>query len=385
MERGLCKCAKRYRLYYDESNNVRVFLLNGARYNIDNDPNQSISPVFVLAGIALALDNVDVNFEGLKESLCLQDSSEELKFDQMVTLRARFSPVEAFKYVLGGRRFNTLFKWLLDKKVYVHYYVVNTVHWSFLDIIEDLVLYLGDLQEEFKQYYYKDCLYALIKLDKHDFLSLMTEFNYPRIDSDNGFVFLERLYGLVQCNVAKLFNEQGETGRCSMLLHLGLFFYKCLNAGRERIEFTLVFNGNKNVLIEEFSPFYLYRIKTFPQGLHVLDNENDIEERMNNILQKDAELSGIGFAFVESKLDENLPVQISDVIAGLFRVCFAFLESASDKDIDTFAASLSYMQKKNFDLFKRILMDSSGECDLFHFRTIVPSDEKKLHKLLQLR
>jgi hypothetical protein len=40
---------KKYTLYYDESNNVRKLLLSGSEFNIDRDPNQDSSPIFILA------------------------------------------------------------------------------------------------------------------------------------------------------------------------------------------------------------------------------------------------------------------------------------------------------------------------------------------------
>ena len=43
---------KQYEIYYDESNNIRKLYLEGEQYNIDKDPNQESSPIFVLAGIS---------------------------------------------------------------------------------------------------------------------------------------------------------------------------------------------------------------------------------------------------------------------------------------------------------------------------------------------
>ena len=61
----------KYSLYYDESNNIRKLLLEGDEYNIDNDPNQESSPIFVLAGIAFNEESESVDFEDLKKKLYL--------------------------------------------------------------------------------------------------------------------------------------------------------------------------------------------------------------------------------------------------------------------------------------------------------------------------
>ncbi|WP_180796338.1 DUF3800 domain-containing protein, partial [Vibrio parahaemolyticus] len=133
-----------YSLYYDESNNIRKLLLDGDEYNIDNDPNQDSSPIFVLAGIAFSQASQSVDFEDLKKQLCLQKGATELKLAQMIKIRAKYTPSQAFKYALGSKRFKTFFQYLLSKKVFIHYEMINTVYWSFLDIIEDLVLCTED-------------------------------------------------------------------------------------------------------------------------------------------------------------------------------------------------------------------------------------------------
>lgn len=58
-------------LFYDESNNIRSLILSGDEYNIDNDPNQDSSPIFVLGGIAYKGNELDVgiNFNELKTKL----------------------------------------------------------------------------------------------------------------------------------------------------------------------------------------------------------------------------------------------------------------------------------------------------------------------------
>ena len=115
---------KQYEIYYDESNNIRKLYLEGEQYNIDKDPNQESSPIFVLAGIAFDSNSIELDFEQLKKDLQIPKNKEkgkqdrELKFSHMAKIRAKYTPIEAFKYALGSKHFKTLFNRLLSNKIF---------------------------------------------------------------------------------------------------------------------------------------------------------------------------------------------------------------------------------------------------------------------------
>lgn len=371
-----------YTIYYDESNNMRKLLLAGDEYNIDNDPNQTASAIFVLAGIAFDRNSNQIDFELLKKKLYLQKKCTELKFSQMVTIRAKYTPVEAFKYALGSKRFKALFEYLNSSNIFIHYKMINTVYWSFLDIIEDLVLCTDTEEDWINQFYYKDCLYRLIKLDKHSFLSLMTEFNYPNITKDNSLKFLERLSDLIMKNIAVKFSANSKDQDSEMLLKLGLLVYKCIHLFGEKLDFELVFSNEKDILIEDFSFFYMARLKAFPKSQHILDNECEVEEKINKLMSQDSDLKAIRFNFVESKEPQNYLVQISDVIAGFIRLYFDFLEFSTVEQINLFHSELNPIQKDTMVLFKKLLDKSIEECPILLHRVVVPADEYKASILL---
>lgn len=380
MELKLTK--NKYTIYYDESNNMRKLLLAGNEYNIDNDPNQNSSPIFVLAGIAFADCSKQIDFDLLKKKMQLQKECTELKFSQMVRIRAKHTPAEAFKYALGSRRFKTLFECLSSSDIFIHYKTINTVYWSFLDIIEDLVLCTNTQEDWMNQFFYKDCLYRLIKLDKESFLSLMTDFNYPNIKKEDSLNFLEGLHDLIIKNVAVKFCEDSNDLDSEMLVKLGFLVYKCIKLFAENFNFELVFDHNKDILIEDFSFFYVNRIKAFPNSQHILDNECEIEEKINNIRVHDLALDAINFSFVESKEAQNYLVQISDVTAGFIRLYFNFLEHASIDEVNLFMDSLNPIQKETMSLFKELLDKSVKECHILLHRVVVPMDEHKASILL---
>jgi hypothetical protein len=377
-------CEKKYSLYYDESNNIRKLVLDGDGYNIDNDPNQDQSPIFVIAGIAFSEKSKDVDFEDLRKQLYLQKLVTELKLANMVKIRAKYTPTQAFNYALGSKKIKALFKYLLSNNIFIHYEMINTVYWSFLDIIEDLVLCTNDPKDIVNQFTYKDCLYRLIKIDKENFLSLMTQSNYPNIGQHDSLRFIERLNDLIMRNIALKISKGEIDLDVEMLNCLGLLVFKCIKLFKDKINFELVFDSKKDILIEDFSFFYMHRMKMFPNSLHIFDNEPIVEKKINSAKNYDPDMVGLSFSFVESKKAENHLVQIADVVSGFIRIYFNFLEYASFEDVTKFVSELNQMQKETLVLFKKSLNQSAEESHILLHRVIVPIDEQKGALLFEL-
>ena len=369
-----------YAFYYDESNNIRKLLLAGCGYNIDNDPNQKSSPIFVLAGIALGEKSEKLDFDVLKKQL--KFSSDELKFRQMVKIKASYTPINAFKYALGQKRFKTIFEYLISKNIFIHYQAINTVYWSFIDIIDDLIVCTNVPSDYLNEFYYKDCLYRLIKVDKKSFLGLMTKFNYPNIEKKCALAFLKGLDELIKVNMTILISKLEHGQDFKMLMHLGVLVAKCIHFFPDKIDFELVFNSKKNLLIDDFSAFFLHKLKLFPSSHHVLDDESKIEAKLTELRKLDHDLDAVDFSFVVSKLPENYHVQISDVIAGFVMLYFDFLEYASIEEIIQFNSQLSPLQKNIMDSFSSMLDISDDECPGFFHRVIAPIDDHKASILL---
>ena len=367
----------RYTLFYDESNNVRALRLEGDQYNIDNDKNQIASPNFVLGGIACKDGVQDPNFETLRAKLRIhQKSATELKFKHLVEIKANHTQQEAFGIALNSARCCALFEWLEENEIFIHYQVTNLVYWTFLDIIEDLVLCLNQPNEYEDQFFYKNCLYRLIKLNKPGFLALMSKFDYPNISHEKSLPFLQELYELNRSAIANLFikNDQ-DSPDPHMLLRLGLLLYKCITLHSSDIKFDLVYENKKHLLIENLSGFYSRRIKMFPKSKQIFDDEKKVEKILKKNCVWDSELSSIDYKFVKSEDADNIPIQISDAVAGFGRCLYDFLESSSPKNVTKFKSSLNLRQKKTLDVFSRLVEASVSECDLFFYRVIVPSDE----------
>ena len=115
----------------------------------------------------------------------------------------------------------------------------------------------------------------------------------------------------------------------------------------------------------------------FPNSSHILDNEFEIEKKINHVKSYDFDLSELSFSFVESKEEDNYLVQISDVVSGFIRLYFDFLEYASIEETTSFASELNPLQKETLVLFKRLIDQSVNEDHILLHRVIVPIDEHK--------
>lgn len=372
-----------YTLYYDESNNMRVFSLREGMYNIDNDPNQKISPIFVLAGIALREDQSDLDFEGLQTSLRLQKTADELKFTNIVPLRANFTTHQAFKFTLGNRRILNILSWLIENDVSIHSFSVNTAFWSSLDIVEDLLCFGASDEELLSQHYYKDCLYKLTKSDKSGYIDLLNRFSYPKIEKEQSIPFLQALYEFNQAAWGKLVSNGLEdinpNSDFAHFMRLGLFFYKRLKCNVEDLEFALVYGKDEKILIGDFTSFYVNRISTFPASEHILDDEDKLEPLINDVFSAKGKIDKYNYSFVSSKC--NLPIQVADCIAGVFRVLLAYLEEATLEDVRLFLKGLNAMEEKNFLKLKQLLEGSIEECGLLFHTVMVPADLEKYEVL----
>lgn len=373
----------KYQLYYDESNNMRVFSLREGKYNIDSDPNQKISPIFVLAGIALKEQQSGLDFVALQKSLSLDKSATELKFKSVVALKAGFTPHQALKFTLGNRKIQNVLSWLVEHDVSIHVFSINTAFWSSLDIIEDLLCFDASMEETLSQHYYKDCLYKLIKNDKVGFINLLNEFGYPKIEKPKAVPFLKALHDFNRDAWVKLVPEDlkdtDPNGLCADLMRLGLFMYKRLELNADELEFTLVYGNDEKYLIGDFSNFYVNRISTFPASEHILDEEDKVKPLIDSVFAAMGKSDTYDYDFIKS--NESLPIQVADCVAGIFRVLLAYLEDSSLEDVKLFLKSLNPMEQKTFAKLKCLLEGSIEECGMLFHTVMVPADTEKYEVL----
>ncbi|MCU1788570.1 hypothetical protein CUU54_06815 [Pectobacterium polaris] len=379
---------KNYVFYYDESNNIRVFTLKGNKYNVDNNLQNFYSPIFVLAGVVTDKLEYKVSTQEIRTLLNIQSNAKEIKMKHV--------GAGDFPELMDSEKVNIFLTWLFESDFYIHYFATNTVYWSFLDIIEDIAYYLFDdkrnllFKKAFQNYfnirekldYYKNALYILIKKDKTGFLNLMNSFNYPEINNDNANKFYKcfRKFCRRHTNGYLSNNDKNPSHVEKPLLELTRLLSLCKDIDNAELTFD-----SKDILIDSFAPFYLNRVNGFRNSQHLLDEEDLIEPYLllstkNELINNEPNpYYGLDFKFVKSV--DNIEIQISDVVAGIIRSLYTFIEQIEYTEIDTFIDNTTELQRKNIKMLGMIISKSVEECEGFIFRTQPQMDELKMHKL----
>jgi len=366
-----------YTLYYDESNNVRKLSINVAEgtYNVDNDKNQVAAANFMLAGVMHKGTSSTADLPALFANLHLQKSAEELKFNQVAR--------GTFDRVLKSQQIRTLLRWVLDSDLYLHYFNLNLEYWSFIDIIDDCVLYCLNQGEltfpdvgSFRYYldYHKDALYRVIRARKAEFLDMAKRHGYPAIEGKEQ-VFIEAVKDQVNQHLTQLLSQQPSPALNDVNLFKSLAELLDLCASID--DMTLTLGSEENLLIDGFSVFYQNRAAAFPNSEHIFDEEDEVEPEIKALAGGEG-LPKFQYRFVDSVLTPL--TQVSDVLAGLYGSYFDFVEKKTYLDLAAFKDGLNSLQQENLALMKSLIMKTNEECPqlLFYVMTLGEHDKHRL-------
>jgi len=373
-----------YTFYYDESNNVRKLYLSKQidGYNVDHDEDKNTGVNFILGGIAHKGDSSTANFDALKKMIMLQSTAKEIKLKQIAT--------GDFIYMLNSKRLTGFLEWLNESDLFIQYFNLNMEYWSYLDIIEDCVLFCMEKkllrfydEIQFRQYQdlHKDELYKVILNDKTSFIKELKSFDYPYLGGKER-EFLKVMFNLTAEYAERIFNfplsTQDEKLQINSLCDL---LEMCIENGMEEFTFTLderfdnEVRDNDNYILDAFTFFYRHRATEFSESKHRFDVEEIVKEEFDKQKEHDKELAKVDISFIVS--DDNYFVQVSDVVAGLFQRYFHYINISKIVDVKTVRASLNPLQLKNLELFKSLITKSDNENDSFLFYVMSKSEHEK--------
>lgn len=387
---------KKYTFYYDESNNVRKLALSDKidGYNIEHDEDKYSSFNFVLGGVAHLNNSSTADFDELKKSIMLQPTAKEIKRDHIAT--------GDFIFMLNSRKLKGLFEWLLQSDLYVQYFNLNMEYWAYLDIIEDCVQFcLENHLLEFSsivhyrdyQNLHKDELYKIVSSNREKFIRFLKSYDYPYFTGKEKN-FLKDLHDIVlhHYNILlyKPLATQDEKLRMDSLREL---LEMCIQNGMNDFTLTTDFrfeakedkpktseNGDQddssdNYLVDAFAIFYQYRGMQFPNSKHIFDVEEVVKESFESSLQYDEKLVNFDYQFDISH--DNLFIQVSDVVAGVFQKYFAYLNANRIEGIKSVRDNLNPIQKANLALFRELINKSDSENKQFLFYVMSMAEHEK--------
>lgn len=367
-----------YFILYDESNNDRLIRIENGKLNTEMNTDKKYKPIFILGGVAYR-KNKDVNFESLKETLNLQKNIIEMKFIHI----ARGS----FDGVLNSDNLKKFLTWILENDLYIHYSALNTLYWSSVDIIDDVYVFLknrgirigfkddsnpfyDDSDMRFNVDYLKNALYTYIQIDKDVFLSFLSSFNYPDIPEGSESKFIRGLYKIIRNKVNSIRRELSNSIEFHWLRSLLDVLKQC----KDMSDLTLTKNDQPNILIKNFTNFYFNRLVAFPKSEHLFDEEITIVNELSRLAKTSKQEEVGNYRFIKS---EHYPIQVSDVVAGLFRTIFIFLDDKSLDEVKKFKRNINARQKECLDLLKLIINKSDNESQGFFFRVVPPAINEK--------
>ena len=326
--------------YYDESGNCRKFSLTDTGFNnID-----ALKGDFVLAGVTHEGRSFDIDVPSLYAALDYKEGQKELKFKHL------YHNSRDFQSFIGSKRATGFLEWLSKSGLYIHYSALNNLYYSLVDIVDSLwethpqcIMYMWDI---------KDALYDFVIEHQDEVIDIFIRHTYPDVKDVSAF-----------CNeICSLIWEYNDDSEYDPGFFLELLRQMLKTAGKlDKLIF--VQDNEPFMLIQEYYIFYTERCEIFSKSHHIFDEELTVQKQMSNLelYENDIPLSNRQFV----KSHENIYVQVSDLIAGLLRKLFMFLDENSLTDIVSVAIKLNNAQVKNFTLLWKLISKSDEKSPLF--------------------
>ena len=337
-----------YTFYYDETNNIRKLHLNDAGLNVEKTDS------FVLAGILHKGLSTNSDYSDLFQNLNLQKSARELKLKHIAKGN--------FLDMLKSDKLFIILSWLIENKFYIHYFNLNIIYWSVIDIIDSII---GELHHPFyimNHMSLKSDFYELANSNSDVFLNALHEFNYPDVPEEKAHMFCLWLidFTRIHCCILPDF-------RANVLENLIKESLKI-----EDLPFISGFHGRE--LISSFMVFYLRNLYLFKNSEHIFDEEKSIQEDVNGFPLTENGVPIQNHAFVKSH--DCKAVQISDVIAGFLGKYFSYLKDVNDEQLALDKAGLTSKQLKTLTALKDII-DLSDDVSRGFFNVVSSESEQR--------
>lgn len=325
---SLKKMNKTYEMFFDETNNPRLFRITEEGFNIDD------KAFFILGGLVFEKNKKPSEkvINDLYKSFNLQNNVEEIKFKNIQ------QKAKTFLELLEKPKVRTFIEWIYENDYWIHYSYRDNFYYSIVDIIDSMdESSFGGLSFNREL---KNNLYLMIKTDKNYFLNLLRQFNYPNITNQKAFV--EKIITWIE---TMNFDDN--------------FFLEYLRQSLKsyRKSSLIYLENNKNLItIEDYSDIYINLIVMYSQSKLIFDEEDYIEKKIQEQSLKIGEKNLSNYRFIDSK--ESKLVQLSDLTVGILRFWMRYLEGKTIEELNNDLESLNYNQKKTMKQFQAILYKS---------------------------
>jgi len=337
-----------YTFYYDETNNIRKLYLSDAGLNVKKTDN------FVLAGILHKGLSTNSDYSDLFQNLNLQKSARELKLKHIAK--------GDFLDMLKSDKLFIIIRWLIENEFYIHYFNLNIIYWSVIDILDSII---GELNHSFyimNHMSLKSDFYEIANINSVAFLNTLHEFNYPDVPIEKTHRFCLWLIDFVSIHSATLPYFRANTLENLVKESLEI----------EDLPFVSGFHGRE--LISNFMIFYLRNLYLFKNSYHIFDEEKSVQEYIKEFPLTENGVPIQNYEFVKSH--DCKAVQISDVIAGFLGKYFSYLKDVNDEQLVLDKSGLTSKQLKTLGALKDII-DVSDDVSRGCFNVVGSEGEQR--------
>jgi len=274
-----------------------------------------------------------------------------------------------------------MLRWVIDSDLYLHFFNINLEYWSFIDIIDDCLLWclrddvdfgIKSLDEPDEL---KDGLYRVIRMDRPSFLDLMLNFGYPNLAGKTS-EFVEELAMYVRGILVSPAHqcELEEVGLVESIARLCELLEACSGID----DMTLVQEDEEGVLVDAFTKFFGYTAAFREKDNLVMDMEARVKEYLD---ARSDHIPGSGnIKFVDSKTEPL--IQLSDVLTGLLARFLQFVDEHSHEFLGEWLGRLNRWQVQNLDLLRQLIDKSDDRDPMLLFRLVSDSEKSKFALVL---
>jgi hypothetical protein len=352
---SLTKADETYTFYHDETNNVRKLQLEAAGLNVAE------LKVFVLGGLVHDGPPHVLDIDRLRTAMRIQSSASELKLHHVAR--------GGFLDVLHSAKLTTFLEWINESGLLIHYHELDPFYWSTVDVIDAILPNIENMGLMPYHGLLKADLAEVMRADLPQTLELLNRYGYPAISAGKHIEFLDEILAMLDGSDDTL----PEFNACMLK--------GVLQAGKRLDALDFSEGATPNLLIDNFSHFYLNRLAVFRNSIHILDMEPCIQRRLF-----DEPLTSRGkplthYRFADSKAEVG--IQLADVVVGVLGKLHTYLTQTSREDVEADRDSLTGTGRENLDLLRNLIATSNDENIAFLHHVASNRDIDKMDMLLQ--
>jgi hypothetical protein len=354
---GLTKANNSYTFYHDETNNVRKLHVGAQGLNVAE------MKVFVLGGVVHNGAPRPIDIQPLRAAMRIQKTAPEIKLEHVAK--------GDFLELLRSPKLTTFLRWITDNGLMIHYQDLDPLYWSIVDIVDSIIPELRDPMLFQHHALLKSDLAAVLRSNLPATIGLFYRYGYPGLAPESRKPFLNDLIALLEHYSAVLPDQNA------------FILKQVLKAGRRLDSLDFIEGDPPNMLIDDFSTFYLNRIAVFKHGIHILDMEQSIQAQFLKTPFTSGGEPVTNYRFADSKAEPG--IQLSDIVVGVLGKMHSYFTETSQEDVAADRASLTGTSLQNAELLRDLIAASHDANIAFLNHVSSAHDLDKLDLFLRFR